>query len=133
MSKYWVLALLHREGDAFGIHFPDYPGVISGGESFDDAVNRGANTLGFHLRGIIDDGDDIPTPRPQDVAVRAASKEINEGAMPALIEIDFPGRAVRINISMEEGLLSQIDRAAKSQGESRSAFLAEAARARLQG
>ena len=36
-----------------------------------------------------------------------------------------------MNISMEEGLLRRIDRAAEATGETRSAFLAQAAKARL--
>ena len=131
MPKEFVLALVHSEGNAFGISFPDYPGCISGGESFEQAVNRGANALAFHLQGMAEDGDVIPRPRPADEAVRAAVDEIEDGAMPVLIEIEFPGRALRVNISMEEGLLSQVDRAASAGGQSRSAFLADAARERL--
>jgi len=131
MSKHFVLALLHKENGRFGIHFPDYPGVISGGASFDEAVNRGANTLSFHLRGMAEDGDEIPEPTSADDAVRNAADAISDGAMPALIQIEFPGRSVRINISVEEGLLSQIDRAAAVAGMSRSAFLASAALSRL--
>lgn len=131
MAKAYVLALVHKEGEAYGISFPDYPGAVSGGGSFEEAINRGANLLVFHLQGMAEDGDPIPAPSSADEAVRAAAKEISEGAMPALIEVEFPGKAVRINISMEEGLLSRVDKAASAGGQSRSAFLAEAARARL--
>lgn len=131
MAKHWVLALLHKEGDSYGIHFPDYPGAVSGGVSFDDAVKRGASTLLFHIQGLVDDGEDIPVPAEKDAAIRRAIPEIDNGAMPALIEVDFPGRSVRINISMDEGLLGQVDKAARFAGESRSAFLANAVRDRL--
>ena len=46
-------------------------------------------------------------------------------------EQTLPKRAVRINISMDESLISAIDRAASAFGESRSHFLAEAAKLRL--
>ncbi|MCJ2060663.1 type II toxin-antitoxin system HicB family antitoxin [Methylobacterium sp. J-048] len=58
-------------------------------------------------------------------------RENSADAMVALIQVELPGRAVRVNISMEEGLLRRIDRAAEATGESRSAFLAQAAKARL--
>ena len=80
---------------------------------------------------MAEDGDTIPRPQPADAAVRAAVDDIEDGAMPALIEVEFPGRALRVNISMEEGLLSRVDRAASASGQSRSAFLADAARERL--
>lgn len=131
MPKEFVLALVHEEGDAYGISFPDYPGCISGGDSFEQAVNRGVGALAFHLQGMAEDGDVIARPQPAGEAVRAATDEIGHGAMPALIEIEFPGRALRVNISMEEGLLGQVDRAASATGQSRSAFLADAARERL--
>ena len=48
-----------------------------------------------------------------------------------LTRFEPPKRAVRINISMDESLISAIDRAASAFGESRSHFLAEAAKLRL--
>lgn len=39
-----------------------------------------------------------------------------------------PAKAVRINVTIEEGLLARIDRAAKRKGLTRSALLAEGAR-----
>lgn len=48
-----------------------------------------------------------------------------------LTRFELPKRAVRINISMDESLISAIDRAASAFGESRSHFLAEAAKLRL--
>ena len=48
-----------------------------------------------------------------------------------LTRFELPKRAVRTNISMDESLISAIDRAASAFGESRSHFLAEAAKLRL--
>lgn len=131
MAKHYVLALLHEENGNFGIFFPDYPGVISGGGSFVEAVNRGANALSFHLEGMAEDGDEIRTPsNPEDLIRKLLPTD--DGCMPALVEIDFPGKSVRINVSIEEGLLSKIDRVARTRGQSRSAFLASAALAQVQ-
>ena len=133
MAKEVVLALIHEDeaSGSFGVSFPDYPGCISGGDDFAQALERGRSTLAFHLQGMAEDGDEIPRPTEAKAALKAAADEIEEGALPSLLEIDFPGRAVRVNISMEEGLLSQVDRAAAAGGQSRSAFLADAARMRL--
>jgi predicted RNase H-like HicB family nuclease len=131
MSKHYVLAIVDKEGDSYGIHFPDYPGCVSGGKTFDEAVSRGGGALAFHLQGMAEDGDEIHPPKPVEAALSAARDDISTGSMPALMEIEFPGRAVRVNISIEEGLLSRVDRAATLNGQSRSAFLADAARVRL--
>ena len=44
-----------------------------------------------------------------------------------LAHLELPGRTVRLNVTMDEGLVARIDRVARN----RSAFLAEAARERL--
>jgi hypothetical protein len=54
-------------------------------------------------------------------------------AVVVAVEVELPARAVRVNVSLDENLLQAIDRAAAGAGQSRSAFLAEAARARLRG
>jgi hypothetical protein len=43
------------------------------------------------------------------------------------------GRAVRANLSLDAGLLDAIDEAAKAHGLTRSAFLASAAREKIEG
>jgi metal-responsive CopG/Arc/MetJ family transcriptional regulator len=50
-----------------------------------------------------------------------------------LVRIELADRAIRLNITMEKGLIGRIDAAAGAEGLSRSAFLAEAARQRLAG
>ena len=44
-----------------------------------------------------------------------------------------PGRTVRVNVTVERGLLEQIDEAAEARGLTRSAFLAQAAREKIAG
>ena len=51
----------------------------------------------------------------------------------ALIGVEVPGKAQRVNISLDEGLLARIDKAAASAGQTRSGFLASAARERIKG
>jgi predicted RNase H-like HicB family nuclease len=128
-----VIALVHNEDDAYGISFPDFPGVASGGASLDEAVRRGTATLGFHVAGMVEDGEGLPVLRSieelrRDRDFRADAK----GAVVVAVPVELPGKAMRINISMDERLLSAIDREAAALGETRSAFLANAARARMQ-
>lgn len=53
------------------------------------------------------------------------------GAILALIPYAPPSRAVRINITIEESLLTRADRVAQAEGETRSGFIAAAVRQRL--
>ncbi len=129
-----VFALIHEGNRAFGISFPDFPGCISGGDTIDEAIRRGREALAFHVEGMVEDGDELPVPRTltelrKDPAFRADAK----GAVITSVPVELPGRAVRVNISMDERLLESIDRAAAAAGQSRSAFLAAAVRARISG
>jgi predicted RNase H-like HicB family nuclease len=127
-----TIVLIHEEAGRFGISFPDFPGVVSAAGTLDDAIRRGAETLAFHVAGMVDDGDALPTLRTiaelkRDKTFRADAK----GAVIVAVPVDMPGKAVRVNVSLDERLLAAIDRAAHAAGESRSAFLAAAAKKRI--
>lgn len=80
----------------------------------------------------MEDGEPVPRARSlEELRSDPLFTEDSRDAMIGLIEVDLPGRAVRVNISVEESLLKRIDRAAEAAGESRSGFLAQAAKARL--
>ncbi|MFG1393709.1 type II toxin-antitoxin system HicB family antitoxin [Xanthobacter agilis] len=122
----YVVGIIHEEGGVFGISFPDFPGAVSTGDGFEDAIAKGAQVLAFHVAGMIEDKDSIPEPRPLR-AILAAAPEWLEGGVAVLIPVDLPGKSVRINISVDENALNRIDRAAKAAGQTRSAFLVKAA------
>ena len=129
-----VYALLHEEEGAFGISFPDFPGAVSGGASAEEALARGRDTLAFHVAGMLEDGD--PLPHLRSLAELRADPEVQEAmqdAVVTLVPVDLPAAPVRINISIDANLLQRIDRAAKARGETRSGFLATAAKSRLAG
>jgi predicted RNase H-like HicB family nuclease len=128
----FTYALIHDEDGAYGISFPDFPGCVSGGGSLDEALARGAETLMFHIEGMVADSDPLPVPRSLE-QLRSDPMFLadSEGAVVAVVPVELPGKAVRVNVSMDEHLLDAIDRAARARGQTRSAFLAEAARARI--
>jgi predicted RNase H-like HicB family nuclease len=129
-----VYALIHEEEGVFGISFPDFPGCVSGGSTAEEALQKGAQALAFHVAGMVEDGDTLPVPRTlKQLRANAAFRADASGATIALVPFDPPGKAVRLNISLEERLVEQVDRAAEAAGQSRSAFLAEAARSKLRG
>lgn len=129
-----VYALVHEGDRAFGISFPDFPGCISGGGTIDEAIRRGREALAFHVQGMAEDGDEMPVPRSlTELRKDPEFREAAEDAVIVSMPVEFPGKAVRVNISMDERLLESVDRAAASSGQSRSAFLAAAARARILG
>ncbi len=125
-------ALIHEEGGVFGVSFPDVPGVISTGRSVEEAIRKGSEALTFHIAGMAEDDDPLPVLRSfVELKADRSFIETSQGAVLALIPFDMPSKSVRLNISMDENLLHAVDRAAEAAGQSRSAFLAEAARKRI--
>jgi len=79
---------------------------------------------------MIEDGEALPEPRSVE-RLRADESDWLEDALLALIPVEVPGKAQRVNISLDENLLALIDKAAARSGQTRSGFLASAARERI--
>lgn len=62
MEKVTYLAVFEPSDDGYGVHFPDLPGCISFGSTFDEAIRAAVDALGLHLYGMEKDGDQIPAP-----------------------------------------------------------------------
>ena len=57
-------ALVHKDEDtSYGVSFPDVPGCISAGDTFEEAVANAGEALAGHLALMRADGDAVPTPR----------------------------------------------------------------------
>jgi predicted RNase H-like HicB family nuclease len=58
------IALVHKdEGTSYGVSFPDVPGCISAGDTFEEAVANAAETLAGHFAAMRADRETIPAPR----------------------------------------------------------------------
>lgn len=125
------IAFIHKDPDSvYGVSFPDVPGCISAGDTIDEAVRNATEALSGHVRMLEADGDPLPEPRDFD-AIMADPDLIDdrEGAMTTIIPlIRDRGSTTRVNVSFDLGLLEAIDATARARGQTRSAFLASAAR-----
>src|SRR5829696_4503482 len=58
------IALVHKDRDtSYGISFPDVPGCISAGDTFEEALQNASEALAGHLLVMKADADGIPRPR----------------------------------------------------------------------
>ena len=130
MTEAAYIATIQDENGVIGISFPDFPGCVTTASGMRSAIERGAQVLALHIDGMIEDGEPLPEPRSVE-RLRADEPEWMDGALLALIPVEVSGKALRVNISLDEGLLSLIDRAAARGGQTRSGFLASAARERI--
>ena len=125
MSEY--IALIHKDkNSAFGASFPDLPGCISAADNLEDLRPMITEALAFHLDGMRKDGDAIPAPSSFDEILKADGYE-DAVAVMVVKAADGPETTVRVNITLPENTLAQIDRKAAKLGMSRSGFLAKAA------
>jgi predicted RNase H-like HicB family nuclease len=113
-------AILERVDNAFSVYFPDLPGCTSAGRTVQEAALNAEEALAGHLLETARAGDDLPDPSDLDAIER--DPEVDEVAR-ILVRAERPGKVVRLNITLDEGLVAAIDRVA----ENRSGFLAEAA------
>jgi predicted RNase H-like HicB family nuclease len=129
-----LIAIVHEEAGVYGISVPDLPGCIAAGDSLDEVLERGAAAATAYIDSLIEDSEPIPVLRTLDqLKADPSFRDDAEDGMIVGLPIDLPGKAVRVNISLDENLVAAVDRAAARTGLSRSAFLAAAAKAKLGG
>lgn len=120
------IGLIHKDAKSdYGVFFPDFPGVISAGTDLDDARQMAADALAFHLEGLAEDGVAIAEPSSLE-AVMADPDNRNGVAILVGVKMDTK-KAVRVNVTLPEDVLRQIDRFAEAKGLTRSGFIALAA------
>ena len=125
MASY--IAVIHKDPDSdFGVCFPDFPGCITAGATIDEVKNMAHKALPFHIKGMLEDGEKIPVPSRLE-EIMADPDYVDAVAFLVVTIPDLKPRAVRVNITIPEDTLHQIDAAAKKRGMSRSSFLSHAA------
>lgn len=125
------IGLIHKDAESdYGVSFPDLPGVVTAGVDLDDARRMAAEALAFHIEGMIEDGDTIPEPSGLDAIMADPD---NRDGVAILVSVAMPARkAVRLNITLPEDVLNDIDAYAQTHGLTRSGFLARAARREME-
>jgi predicted RNase H-like HicB family nuclease len=121
------IALIHKDADSdFGVSFPDLPGCVTAGTTLDEARANAAEALALHVEGMADDGEDVPA--PTDLETIMANRR-NRNAVAVLVEA--PARTpktVRVNITLPEDALAEIDNYAERSGTTRSGLIVRATR-----
>ena len=85
------IALVHKdEGTSYGVSFPDLPGCISAGDTFEEAVANAAEAIAAHLALMRADGDTIPAPRSFDELKR--DREFLADPADAIVTVVQPQR-----------------------------------------
>lgn len=126
------IALVTLGERVYNVVFPDFDGLVTQGDTYEEAVRNAHEALAFHIAGMREDGDDIPAPRTladikrdwwgwndwrdTDYAITLVS----------LIPASFPRK---YTLMMDSGLMARIDRVTNN----RSAFITRAVADYLDG
>lgn len=112
---------------AHSIIFPSFPGVTSVGEMLIDIIPQARDALATAVGDMEAEGETLP-PAVEDggeIPVRPAGLH---NPIMLLVPVEVHTRSVRVNVSLDEGLLARMDAVATRTGTSRSALLAKGAR-----
>lgn len=125
MANY--IAVVHKDPKSdFGVSFPDFPGCITAGSSIDEAKDMAHDALDLHIKGMLEDGENIPTPSNLEDIMADPDYSDAVAILVVTVSEERP-RSVRVNITVPEDMLRKIDAIAKKRGMSRSSFLVHAA------
>jgi predicted RNase H-like HicB family nuclease len=120
--------VIHKDSDSdYGVTVPDLPGCFSAGGTTDEALSNAVEAIECHVEGLLIDGESLPATRS--VEHYRADEQYADGVW-ALVDVDvskLSGKALRVNITLPERILEQIDSFAARSGDTRSGLLAHAA------
>jgi len=125
------IGLIHKDAESdYGVSFPDFPGVVTAGTDLDNARAMAEEALALHIEGLAEDGEAIPEPSSLEAVM---SDPENQAGVAILVAVKTEAKkAVRVNVTLPEDVLNEIDAFAEAHGLTRSGFLARAARHEMQ-
>ena len=116
MSRY--PAFLDGEAGAYGVTFPDLPGIAAMGETMDDALLHAEEALRDYVTETEADGARVAEASPIE---RVAPPE--GATLVSIPLIRLSGRTVRANLTLDEGVVAFMDSEARRRQMTRKAFV----------
>ena len=116
MSRY--PALIDGERGAYGVVFPDLPGIVAMGATVEDAMVNAEEALRDYVLEAERDGADIESPSAIESVVAPSGS-----ALVSVPLIRLSGRRVRANLTLDEGVAEFIDAESKRRRMTRTAFV----------
>ncbi len=111
-------ALIDGKKGAYGVTFPDLPGIVAMGKTVDEAMLNAEEALRDYAVETEKDGEVITPP--------SALERVQSRAGQVLVSIPLirpSGRSVRIHIALDEGVAAFIDSEAQRRGMTRTAYV----------
>ena len=103
MRKVSYPAVFEPSGDEYSVYFPDLPGCISYGASYEEAQREAEDALELHLYGMEKDGKTIPAPskRPKIDPETAPGYLLSLVTVyPDMVANELDNRRVKTNVTL---------------------------------
>ena len=111
-------ALIDGEDGAYGVTFPDLPGVVAMGATIDEALINAEEALRDYALEMQRDGETVAPPS----AVELLSAP-SGSALVFVPLIQLSGRRIRANFSLDEGVADFIERESRRRRMTKTAFI----------
>ena len=111
-------ALIDGERGAYGVTFPDLPGIVAMGASVDEVLVNAEEALRDYVIEAGETGDAITPPTPME--------RVTTPAGCTLVSVPFirvSGRRVRASLTLDKGVAAFIDGEARRRNMTRTAFV----------
>ncbi len=111
-------ALIDGEEGAYGVIFPDFPGIAAMGKTLDEALVNAEEALRDYVIEAEKHDEEVVAP--------TAIENVDTPPGRALVSIPMirlSGRSVRANLSLDEGVAAFIDGEAARRGMTRTAYV----------
>ena len=116
-------ALIDGDNGAFGVVFPDIPGVGAMGHTVDEALLNAEDALRDYAIEAEKDGDELARPSPfQSIETPTGSQ------LTSIPLIRTSGKSVRAGLTLDKGVAEFIDSEARRRGMTRKAYITWMAR-----
>jgi predicted RNase H-like HicB family nuclease len=127
----YYVGILDGSANTWGVRIPDVSGCVGAGATPEDAIADVTSSLRDVMAYKQSSGVEVPAPSALLTILK--SGEMADGETTVMIPLALDsGRTVRANLTMDAGLLEAIDEAATHRGITRSAFIASAAREKIE-
>ena len=131
MKRRLYLAVLERGSKgAFGAWFPDFPGCVAVGRSYEETVEKAERALAQAVDALAEQGASLPEPTPSERIVLPKGCDL---VAYFIVGVTPPDPSERVNVYLPRSLIERIDRRATELGMTRSSFFGLAASNALRG
>ncbi len=112
----------------WSISFPAFPGVVTTGATFGELMANARDALASVVAAMEDDEQALPPSIDADPHASPYTLADYQDPHFVIVPVETSGKAARINVTMDEGLVARLDSLAARLHASRSALLARGAR-----